>query len=113
MHGIISALHESKLFTSIDVLNLIDEDTVKLIKVRAKVLDGTILYITELHTKDYQKYSYHWQKESGELIKRWDNKPHWKYLKTFPHHKHENDKVLPSYRINIDDVIKTIKERIK
>ena len=64
MHGIISALHESKLFTSIDVLNLIDEDTVKLIKVRAKVLDGTILYITELHTKDYQKYSYHWQKES-------------------------------------------------
>ncbi len=77
---------------------------------KATVLDGTLLYITELHTIDYQKYSYHWQKENGELIIRWDNKPHWKNLKTFPHHKHEGDKVFPSHRVNIDDVIKTIEE---
>jgi len=111
--GIVSALNESNLFNAIDVLDLIDEDCVKLIKIKAKALDGTILYITELHTKDYQKYSYHWQKENGELIVRWDNKPHWKNLKTFPHHRHEKGKVYSSHRVNIDDVIKTIKESIK
>ncbi len=112
MLGIISALSESNLFSSIDVVELIDEDLVKLIRIKAKVLDGTILYVTELHTRNYQKYSYHWQKENGELIIRWDNKPHWKNLKTFPHHRHEKDKVYSSHRINIDDVIKTIKERV-
>jgi len=110
--GIISALSESNLFSSVDVVELIDEDLVKLIRIKAKVLDGTILYVTELHTRNYQKYSYHWQKENGELIIRWDNKPHWKNLKTFPHHRHEKDKVYSSHRINIDDVIKTIKERV-
>lgn len=30
MHGVISALKKSKLFTSIDVIDLIDEETVKL-----------------------------------------------------------------------------------
>ena len=112
MLGIISALSESNLFSSIDVVELIDEDLVKLIRIKAKVLDRTILYVTELHTRNYQKYSYHWQKENGELIIRWDNKPHWKNLKTFPHHRHEKDKVYSSHRINIDDVIKTIKERV-
>lgn len=113
MHGIISALTNSDLFASIDVTDLVDEESVKLIKIKAKVLDETTLYITELHTKDYQKYSYHWQKENGEVIIRWDNKPHWRNLKTFPYHKHEKGKVLPSYRVGIDDVINTIRERIK
>ncbi len=113
MYGIVSALRESNLFKSIDVLNLIDEDSAKLIKIKANGLDGTILYITELHTMDYQKYSYHWQKENGELIIRWDNKPHWKNLKTFPHHRHEKGEVYSSHRVSINDVIKTMKESIK
>lgn len=113
MHGIVSKLKESNLFASIDVINLIDEESAKLIKIKASVLDGTILYITELHTMDYQKYSYHWQKENGELIIRWDNKPHWKNLKTFPHHKHEKGSVFSSYRVSIEDVIKIIKDRTK
>ena len=112
MHEIILTLKESNLFHSIDVVELIDEESVTLIKIKAKVLDGTILYIIELQTTDYHKYSYHWQKENGELIVRWDNKPHWKDFKTFPHHKHEKGTVLPSYRIGIDDVIKVIRERV-
>jgi hypothetical protein len=113
LHGIISALKKSKLFTSIDVIDLIDEETVKLIKIRTDVLDGTVLYIRELHTTDYQKYSYHWQKEDGEPIVRWDNKPHWKEIKTFPHHKHERNKVFPAHRVNVDEVIEEIKKRLK
>ncbi len=92
MHGIVIALKKSGLFKAIDVVELIDEESVKLIKVKAKALDDTLLYITELHTKNYQKYSYHWQKEDGGMILRWDNKPHWKNIKTFPYHKHEKHK---------------------
>ena len=113
MHGIILALKESNLFKSIEVIDFIGEESIKLLRIKAKVLEGTILYITELHTVDYQKYSYHWQKENGELIIRWDNKPHWKNIRTFPHHKHEENKVLPSHRINIDDVIKTIRDKLQ
>jgi hypothetical protein len=113
LQGILTVINESGFFSSIDVIELIDEGTVNLLKVKARVKDSTLLYITELHTPAYQKYSYHWQKENGEVIIRWDNKPHWRNLKTFPYHKHEKDKVLPSYRVGIDDVISTIRERIK
>ena len=99
MHELISVLHHSKLFTSINIVELIDEESVKLLKLKAKVIDGTFLYITELHTLDYQRYSYHWQKENGELIMRWDNKPHWRNIPTFPHHKHIKNQVLSSHRV--------------
>ncbi len=112
MQGIITALKESSLFCSIDVIELIDEDTIKLLKLKARVTDGTLLYITELHSPSYQKYAYHWQKEGGEVIIRWDNKPHWKTIKTFPHHKHECDKILPSHRVTVVDVIHEIKNKI-
>jgi hypothetical protein len=36
-----------------------------------------------------QKYSFHWQKTTGELYKRWDNAPHHRDLLTQPHHVHE------------------------
>ena len=108
MHGIISKIKESNLFSAVDIIEYIDEQNVKLIKIKAQVKDGTTVYITELHTFDYQKYSYHWQKKNGELIMRWDNKPHWKNIKTFPYHKHERGNVLPSFRVSIDDVIEAI-----
>jgi len=75
LHGIISALKQSELFSAVDIIELVDEESVRLIRTRAKVLGGSVLYITELHTINYEKYSYHWQKEDGELIIRWDNSP--------------------------------------
>ena len=112
MQGIITALKESSLFCSIDVIEFIDEATIKLLKLKTRVTEGTLLYITELHSPNYQKYAYHWQKEDGEIIIRWDNKPHWKTIKTFPHHKHEYDKILPSHRVTVIDVIQEIKDKI-
>jgi len=112
LYGIISTLKRANVFTSIDVIDLIDEESVKLIRIKARVLDGTVLYVAELYTKEYQKYSYHWQNENGELIIRWDKKPHWKNLKTFPYHKHEKGKVFPSHRVTIDDVVTIIKARV-
>lgn len=34
-------------------------------------------------------YSFHWQDESGRLLKRWDNAPHHPEVSTFPHHLHD------------------------
>lgn len=45
MFDIVSILQESRLFSTIEVLELIDEETVKTIRVKAKVIDDTILFI--------------------------------------------------------------------
>ncbi|QTA87894.1 toxin-antitoxin system TumE family protein [Desulfonema magnum] len=58
------------------------------------------------------EYSYHWQ-DDGELIMRWDNSPHWRNVRTFPYHKHEGDRVLPSARVRICDVIKVMEETLE
>ena len=39
---------------------------------------------------------------------RWDNSPHYPYLKTFPHHKHYKEKVLESKEIFLEQVLKFI-----
>ncbi len=43
MYEIISALKESPLFTSIDIIDLIDEEHVQLLRVKARVIDGSLL----------------------------------------------------------------------
>jgi len=35
------------------------------------------------------KYSFHWQDEAGQLLKRWDNAAHHPELSTHPHHVHD------------------------
>ncbi len=112
MYEIISVLRQSAIVLDFDVLELIDEESVKLIKIKAVLKENWLLYITELHIKDYQKYSYHCQKNDGDLIVRWDNKPHWRNMSTYPHHKHENDQVSPSHRVTIVDVLDQIEEKI-
>jgi len=112
LYEIISVLRHSAIVLDFDVSELIDEDSVKLIKIRAVLKENWLLYITELHTKDYQKYSYHCQKNDGNLIVRWDNKPHWNGMSTYPHHKHENDQVFPSHRVTIVDVLDQIEKKI-
>ena len=112
MYEIISALKKSAIVLDVEVLELVDEDSVKLIKIKAVLKENRLLFITELHTKDYQKYSYHCQNNDGDLIVRWDNKPHWKDMSTYPHHKHENDQVSPSHRVKIVDVLDHIEKKI-
>ena len=51
MYEIISVLRQSAIVLDFDVLELIDEDSVKLIKIKAVLKENLLLYITELHTK--------------------------------------------------------------
>jgi hypothetical protein len=61
-----------------------------------------------------KKYSYHWQKKTGELIKRWDSAPHYKDLDNFPHHIHNKDNAVVSNPIipNILMILDTIESEI-
>jgi len=113
LYEILRILKNSGLFSNIEVLKLTDEEVVRFFKIKADVLDGSILFITEMHTETYQKYSYHWQKPDGILIMRWDNKPHWRDLKTFPYHKHIGAAIHPCHRVTLEEVLVEIKERLK
>ena len=113
MFEIVSLLRESKLFSDIEVLELIDEELVKVIKIKAKVSDDTILFIHEIFRINSHKYSYHWQEKNEKIIIRWDNSPHWKNLNTFPYHKHIEDNVLPCPKMTVSDVIDEIEKRLK
>ena len=56
------------------------------------------------------KYSFHWQTENKELIKRWDNAPHHPEIATYPHHVHDGseDSVFPYLPVDIEDIFKLL-----
>jgi len=45
------------------------------------------------------------------MIKRWDNSPHWKDLKKFPHHVHQGEETEPeSPEVFIEDILREVEE---
>jgi Family of unknown function (DUF6516) len=40
-------------------------------------------------TLEVTKYRHHWQDRHGQLIRRWDNVPHYPAIDTFAHHLHD------------------------
>lgn len=114
MFEIIEQLKCNPLVSSFEVLSLIDEETVKYVKIEAGIVDGSELWIRESMTPSGNRYSYHWQRKDGRMILRWDNKPHFHDLPTFPHHKHiGSKKVVSSPRLFIQDVLAEIKKEIE
>ena len=68
-------------------------EIIALYRYRIKLKDGSTIEITERLLEegkklDTTKYRYHWQTQSGKLIKRWDNAPHHPEVDTFPNHLH-------------------------
>ena len=57
------------------------------LKVKTTLKDQSILFISEYSDTNERNYSYHWQKQNGELIIRWDNSPYHHNHFNFPHHK--------------------------
>ena len=60
------------------------------------------------------KYSYHWQQEDGQLIKRWDNAAHHPEIVTYPHHLHDGseDFVVDYSPLDIQEILKIVAEQI-
>jgi hypothetical protein len=57
-----------------------------------------------------ERYSFHWQRADGCLIRRWDNAPHHREISSFPHHIHigSESHVLPHVAVNAFQVLENI-----
>ncbi len=90
-------------------------EKIALYRYRIKLKDGSTVEITERLLEegkklDITKYRYHWQTQSGKLIKRWDNAPHHPEIDTFPNHLHigTDDNVLRFSKISALDILISI-----
>ena len=82
---------------------------------RVRMRDGAALDIVERVVEvqgvlDITKYRHHWQDAAGQLVKRWDNAPHYPQLVSFPHHLHQgpSNQVLEHAPINGLDTLRCI-----
>ncbi|MEW6103736.1 MAG: DUF6516 family protein [bacterium] len=110
MYEIVDCLKQHQIVRSVEILELVNEQAVKSIKIRSHLIDESILFIQETISEKGKRYSYHWQNKEGELILRWDNAPHWKNVETFPHHKHIGEKIEPSSMLDIKELLEQIEK---
>ena len=67
------------------------------VRIRAELVDSGLLEFTEYieMDKDGQLidyiYSFHWQDNQQQLVRRWDNADHYPQLPHAPHHIHQAD----------------------
>ena len=107
---IIRSLENSEIITKFEIHDFRKFTNGFYIKITAHVKNNTTLYIKEYSDTVERNYSYHWQKENGALIIRWDNAPFHSEVNTYPHHKHIDNNVESSYNITIDDILKEIEK---
>ena len=88
-----------------------------IIEGRLKFHDGSLLEFDEViifRNEQIAKlrYAYHYQNESGEVIFRYDNAPHYPNILTYPHHKHVGSTVEPTQVPDLSDVLREIEQMI-
>jgi hypothetical protein len=86
-------------------------------RMRLKLVDSSILEITEIFVFDLnkRKYSFQWMDENYGLKIRWDNAPHHRQITTFPHHKHieQEDNIHESEEPTVEEILELIRSEIK
>ena len=104
--NILANLSSSDIVSDLNIIDMNIEPPVQSLKAKAILKNGYVLQVTESIGTDFRRYSYHLQK-GGVMIKRWDNAPHWKSVKTFPHHIHVQNSVksMESPEVYIEDVL--------
>ncbi len=65
-------------------------------RISIELSDGSHLHAREYGDSTERNDSFHWQDSNNQMIARWDNAPHHKHLKTFPHHKHYGRQISES-----------------
>jgi len=90
-----------------------NEPTTFRFKTRIEFKDRSILFVKDYLFPGGRKYVYHWQREDGTLLIRWDNAPHWQKIATYPHHKHvaSQNNVVESTEVFLDDILEIIREQ--
>lgn len=75
-----------------------------------RLRNHTTLFVREYVDETERTYFFHWQDQNNQMIVRWDNAPHHRYIPTFPHHKHTSDGVFESSVIALPDVLEEIRK---
>jgi hypothetical protein len=103
---ILTILSSSDIVVELKIIDINIEPPIQSLKAKAILKNGYVLQVTESIGIDFRRYSYHLQK-GDMMVKRWDNAPHWKSIKTFPHHVHiQNDvKPIESREVFIEDIL--------
>jgi hypothetical protein len=76
------------------------------------MLEWNEAVIVEEGDVDHLSYRYHFQAKDNKVIFRYDNTPHFPSLKTFPHHKHLSDNVLPASRLSVLKVLDEVNQTL-
>ena len=112
MHRTVKILKESGIVESILSIDSDAFGEYYRLKIQARLINGWKLHVWEHASPGLRRYAYHISKGS-ELIIRWDNAPHHRQIKTFPHHKHVKDAVLESKEVRVEDILKELERMIK
>jgi hypothetical protein len=90
------------------------------LRVRLTLLNGTLLEFSEYVQRiddqiEVITYSYHWADADNNLIRRWDNTPHFPDLPGFPHHIHNGiiNEVISGQPVSIFDVLDQIEQLLE
>ena len=80
------------------------------LRIRIRSMTGDLLEINEAVIAEEGKvvhlnYRYHFQDNGHNLVFRYDNAPHFRGLKNFPHHKHVLDDVIDTRKPSICEII--------
>jgi hypothetical protein len=103
---------QDELIKSFEILDWKSGKSFYFLKIRAVLIDDSLLHIKEYGSLDGCLYSYHWQGNDGSLRIRWDNSPHHRNLYTFPDHKHAPE-LMESKEMCLADVLDEIREMLK
>jgi hypothetical protein len=117
MYERIEQLSTFSFVKEVQVLKFKDDGPLKVLEAKVTLKDESVLYIREKIWQDNFRYSYHWQDKNGDLVIRWDNKPHHRFIETYPRHKHIRKKgqveITVSPRISVDEVVREIQQSLK
>ncbi|MDQ1350920.1 MAG: hypothetical protein QG657_1222 [Acidobacteriota bacterium] len=112
MIDIFNLLKESPIVRDAEILSLLQGGNFYYLKMKAFIINGTLLFIKIYLSDTEYDYSFHWQDNQGILISRWDNAPHHSGIGTYPHHIHTPIGINDSYEITLQDVLGQIKKKI-
>ncbi len=112
MHRTVKTLKESSIVESILSIDSDAFGEYYILKIEARLVNGWRLHIWEHTAPQLRRYAYHVLKGS-ELVIRWDNAPHHRQIKTFPHHKHIKDAILESKEVTIKEILEELEKMIK
>jgi hypothetical protein len=94
-------------------------DDLGMLRMKLEMVDDNQLEMFELFYLEggkfqVKKYSFHWQKSSGDLLERWDNANHYPEVENFTHHVHVGgiSVVQPSEPMNCEKVLFIVSSEI-